>query len=99
MSGASASGNPERFELAQNYPNPFNPTTVISYELPAAGNVRLVVFDLLGREVAVLVNERKEPGAYQVRFDAHLSGLSSGIYFYRLTAGEFYEVKKMIVLR
>jgi hypothetical protein len=70
--------------LHQNYPNPFNPTTVISYQLPVASDVKLVVYDLLGREVRVLVNERKNAGSYEVKFDA--SGPSSGVYFYRLQA-------------
>jgi M6 family metalloprotease-like protein len=77
---------PERFEVLQNYPNPFNPTTVVRYRLPVASNVKLSVFDLLGREVAVLVNERKAPGSYEAQFNA--SGLSSGVYFYRLQAGD-----------
>jgi photosystem II stability/assembly factor-like uncharacterized protein len=74
---------PVGFNLDQNYPNPFNPTTVISYQLPVVSNVRLGVYDLLGREVAVLVNERKAPGSYEVKFDG--AGLASGVYFYRLS--------------
>lgn len=77
---------PTSFSLAQNYPNPFNPATVVSYQLSAAGYVRLVVVDLQGREVAVLVNERKDPGAYSLRFDG--SRLSSGVYLLRLTTGD-----------
>jgi beta-1,2-mannobiose phosphorylase / 1,2-beta-oligomannan phosphorylase len=100
------------FMLAQNYPNPFNPATVISYQLPVASEVRLSVYDLLGREVAVLVNERKAPGTYEVKFDAgqpggQASGLPSGVYFYRLQArqtdgeltGNFVETKKMVVTK
>jgi photosystem II stability/assembly factor-like uncharacterized protein len=92
------------FRLDQNYPNPFNPTTVFSYHLPVgpAGlpvvrDVRLVVYDLLGREVAVLVNERKATGTYEVRFEA--SGLASGVYIYRLTTGDFVQTRKMILVR
>ena len=85
------------FSLGQNYPNPFNPTTVISYQLPAASDVRLVVYDVLGREVAVLVNERKTPGSYEVKFDG--SGLTSGVYLYRLTAGSFVQTRKLLLLR
>lgn len=76
---------PASFSLAQNHPNPFNPTTVVSYQLSAASHVRLVVCDLQGRDVAVLVNERKDPGAYSLRFDG--GRLSSGVYLIRLTAG------------
>ena len=75
---------PSQYILSQNYPNPFNPSTVIRYQLPEASNVRLAVFDFLGREVAMLVNERKAVGSYEIRFDA--SGFSSGVYLYRLTA-------------
>ena len=88
---------PAFFNLGQNYPNPFNPTTVIRYQLPVTSEVKLVVFDILGREVALLVNERKALGSYDVKFDA--SGLSSGVYLYRLTAGSFVQTCKMVVLR
>ncbi len=74
---------PEHYLLSQNYPNPFNPTTTIKYELPKAAYVRLVVYDILGREVKVLVDEQKEAGSYTVRFDG--SDLPSGVYFYRIT--------------
>ncbi len=73
---------PEMFKLEQNYPNPFNPTTTVTYQLPRASQVSLAVFDVLGREVSVLVNERKNAGSYEVKFDG--SGLASGVYFYRL---------------
>jgi hypothetical protein len=76
---------PEYFVLEQNYPNPFNPTTAIRYQLPAAGEVTLAVYDLLGCEVSVLVNERRDAGVHEVNFDA--SGLASGVYLYRLQAG------------
>lgn len=78
----AVTGVPLKLELMQNYPNPFNPTTMIGYQIPVSGHVRLTVFDLLGREVAVLVDERKAAGRYEVRFDG--SGLSSGVYFYRI---------------
>jgi hypothetical protein len=90
-------GMPQRYSLDQNYPNPFNPTTVVSYRLPVASDVKLVVYDLLGREVAVLVNERKGPGSYEVTFDA--AGISGGVYLCRLTAGSFIQTRKMIVVR
>jgi hypothetical protein len=88
------------FRLEQNYPNPFNPNTVITYEIPdnASGEfVSLRVYDLLGREAAVLVNETKPSGVYQVNFSA--SDLSSGVYIYKITAGSYSAVKKMSLLR
>jgi len=75
---------PASFRLGQNYPNPFNPTTAISYQLAAVSEVKLTVYDMLGREVAVLVNEKKGPGSYEVTFDG--SHLASGMYFYRIMA-------------
>jgi dienelactone hydrolase len=85
-----------KFSLAQNYPNPFNPSTTISYSLPKAAIASLRVFNALGQEVASLVNERKEAGYHQASWYANVP---SGIYFYRLQAGEFVETKKMILLR
>ena len=88
---------PNRFTLSQNYPNPFNPTTAISYQLPAVSYVTLKVYDLLGREVATLVNEVKQAGSYSANWDA--SRLSSGVYFYQLEAGQFRETKRMILMK
>jgi hypothetical protein len=88
---------PLSYSLSQNYPNPFNPSTVVSYQLPAASDVKLVVYDLLGREVSVLVNGRKEAGVHEVKFDA--GGLASGMYVYRLRAGDYVGVKKLMVLK
>ena len=98
---------PSAWSLEQNFPNPFNPVTVIRYEVPELSHVRLVVFDLLGREVATLVNDRRQAGAYPVRFDG--SGLASGVYVVRLqarvlrsTAGEansFEQSRKMMLLK
>jgi len=85
------------FSLSQNYPNPFNPSTVISYRLPVIGFVTLKVYDILGREVATLVNEEKPAGEYEVEFDG--SNLPSGVYLYRLTAGEFRDTKKLLLLK
>jgi hypothetical protein len=93
----AAQGIPTQASLDQNYPNPFNPTTVVSFQLPVASNVWLAVYDLLGREVAVLVNERKAPGSYKVKFDG--SSLASGVYFYRLQAGDFVQSRKLLSLR
>jgi len=83
--------------LQQNYPNPFNPSTTIKFELHRSSEVRLSVFNILGREVSVLVNEKRGAGVHEVRFDA--SGLSSGVYFYRLTAGDFVQARKVLLLR
>jgi len=88
---------PSTFKLYQNYPNPFNPTTTISYDLPERSKVKLTVYNILGQEVATLVDGEQEPGRYDVKFDA--SGLPSGIYFYRLQAGNFIEQKKMILIK
>ncbi|MDP2302408.1 MAG: glycoside hydrolase family 3 N-terminal domain-containing protein [Ignavibacteria bacterium] len=88
---------PENFVLFQNHPNPFNPKTVISYQLPTFSNVVLKVYDILGNEVATLINEYKSPGKYEVQFDA--AGLTSGIYFYRLSANQFSSIKKFVLLK
>ncbi len=88
---------PQSFSLAQNYPNPFNSTTTIQFALAKRANVKLKVFDILGREAAVLVDEALEPGAYDVVFDAN--GLASGVYVYRIQAGAFVETKKLTLLR
>lgn len=85
------------FTLEQNYPNPFNPFTNFGFRISDFGFVTLKVFDALGNEIAVLVNEYKSPGSYEMRFDG--PALSSGIYFYKLEAGNFIDVKKMILLR
>ena len=97
--GLSASGRhiPGEITLFQNYPNPFNPETSLMYRIPESGLVKLVVYDLRGKEAATLVDEMQSPGEYHLRFDA--SGLPSGIYFYRLTHGRTSRVKKMILLR
>jgi hypothetical protein len=83
--------------LIQSYHNPFNPSTTIKYELPKSSAVRLSVFDILGREVSVLVNERRVAGVYQVKFDG--SNLASGVYFYRLQAGDFVQTKRLLLLK
>jgi uncharacterized delta-60 repeat protein len=87
----------EEYLLSQNYPNPFNPTTKIKWQSPIGGWQTLIVYDVLGNEVATLVNEYKNAGSYEVNFDA--SKLSSGIYFYHLQAGSFIETKKMLLLK
>lgn len=95
--GAPAAGVPERPSLFQNYPNPFNPGTAVRYHVLSAGRVRLVVYDLLGREVATLVNGMQAPGYHVVKFSG--AGLSSGTYIYRLEAGSFVQTRSMILLR
>jgi ligand-binding sensor domain-containing protein len=88
---------PNVFSLFQNYPNPFNPQTKISWQSPVASHQTLKVYDVLGNEVASLINEFKNPGSYEVDFNA--SKFSSGIYFYQLKAGDFVETKKMILMK
>ncbi len=88
---------PAEFALLQNYPNPFNPVTIISYNLPKRAHVLLKVYDILGSEVATLINKEQNAGRYSFNFNA--SNISSGVYFYSLKAGDFYANKKMILLK
>ncbi|MBT8386042.1 MAG: T9SS type A sorting domain-containing protein [Ignavibacteria bacterium] len=88
---------PKEFNLSQNYPNPLNPATIIKYQLPELSFVTLKVYDVLGNEVALLVDEEKPAGSYEINFDG--SELTSGIYFYQLKAGNFIETKKMVLLK
>jgi len=102
VSVLDAAQTPAQFKLEQNYPNPFNPSTTIRYSIPSVGthgnaSVRLVVYDILGREVTTLVNKVQKPGNYEVKFDA--SNLTSGLYFYKITSGSFMKTMKMILLR
>jgi hypothetical protein len=83
--------------LHQNYPNPFNPTTTIRYELPKASIVTLSVFDILGREVSVLVNERRDAGSHEVNFCAR--NLASGVYLCRMQAGDFVQLRKLLLVQ
>lgn len=87
------------FTLSNNFPNPFNPTTTIYFQIPKLQHIQLIIYDVLGNEVATLVNEEKSAGNYEVEFRTDEIKLSSGIYFYRLHAGDFVETKKMILLR
>lgn len=93
----NGNNSPVSFSLSQNFPNPFNPSTMIQYSIPEAQNVELKVYDLLGREVQTLVNTVQNPGSYNVMFNAQ--NLSSGVYFYRLTAGSYTDVKKMTLIK
>ncbi len=87
----------KEFVLEQNYPNPFNPTTVISYSIPTASNVSVKVYDVLGNLVSTLVNQNQAANSYQVNFDA--SNLSNGVYFYKIQAGSYSSIKKMLLLK
>jgi len=88
---------PSSYSISQNYPNPFNPSTTIRFEIPKNGFVKLVVYDGIGREVEMLVNENKSAGKYEINFNA--SQIPSGVYFYILTIDNFSDVKKMILLK
>jgi hypothetical protein len=88
---------PTVFALNQNYPNPFNPSTIISYDLPKASDVRISIFNVLGQEVTTLVNQDMQAGRHQVEWDA--SAHASGLYFYRISADNFTETKKMMMLK
>ena len=90
-------GSPMKYELAQNYPNPFNPTTTIHFSLPESGNVKLILYNTLGQEVRMIVNEYKESGTHIINFDA--SGLNSGIYIYKLEANGFTQTRKMALIK
>ena len=85
------------YKLYQNYPNPFNPVTKINYELPNDGKVKLMIYDVLGREIKTLVNEVKQAGKYTVEFNGH--NFASGVYFYRIESGKFTDVKRMVLVK
>jgi len=95
--GTITSNVPGAYSLSQNYPNPFNPSTKISFSLPKAGSVKLIVFDILGREVATLVNDYRTAGTHSVEFNA--LNLASGVYLYRIESGDFSDVKKMMLIK
>jgi hypothetical protein len=88
---------PNEFALSQNYPNPFNPATTFSFDVPKAAHVTLAVYNVLGQEVARLLDTEREAGTYTVEFDG--SSLASGVYFYRLSAGDFTDTKKMLLVK
>jgi hypothetical protein len=90
---------PKELVLHQNYPNPFNPTTVISYELPVSSMVQLKVYTIVGKEIVTLVNQYQQAGTHNVLFDSQKYSLSSGIFFYRITAGNYSNLMKMIYLK
>lgn len=88
---------PTEFALAQNYPNPFNPVTKIMFKIAVPSDVRLTIFDINGKEVQTLLNEKKSPGVYKVTWDG--AGFTSGVYFYRLQTRDFTQTKKMIMIK
>lgn len=88
---------PDSYELFQNYPNPFNPVTKIKFQIPNSGNVKLKVFDILGKEVRTLINRQQPAGLYEIDFDG--SGLAGGIYYYTLTSGTFTDTKKLVLVK
>jgi hypothetical protein len=88
---------PKEFALMQNFPNPFNPSTTINFDLPKSADVRLSVFDLTGREISLVINQKLEAGTHSVQWNA--SQLASGIYFYKIRAGEFSQTKKMLLVK
>jgi hypothetical protein len=93
---------PEMFSLSQNFPNPFNPVTKIKYTVPKLSDVRLVLYDVLGRAISELVNQKQSPGVYETVLDVSslkYGTLPSGIYFYRLTAGNYSDTKRMILIK
>ena len=101
VTAVGAGSAPEGFTLSQNYPNPFNPSTTIRYSIEEAGMVTLKIFNLLGVEVATLVNGRQEAGSYAVRLNAgggSTPGITSGVYFFRLETGSFRSTRKMVLL-
>ncbi|MBK7444957.1 MAG: T9SS type A sorting domain-containing protein [Ignavibacteria bacterium] len=97
LSNESIANIPAEFALGQNYPNPFNPSTTINYDLPASNFVTLKIYDLVGKEVMTLVNEKLDAGRYSATFNG--SNLASGMYFYKITAGEFTFVRKMVLIK
>ena len=88
---------PSAYSLSQNYPNPFNPVTKIRFDVVRVGDVKLVVYDVMGREIQTLVNERLQPGTYETTFDGSM--LNSGVYFYRLSVGDFTETRRMLMVK
>ena len=97
VTGIIKNETPVMFALNQNYPNPFNPSTIITYQIPKQSMVTLKVYDMTGKEVATLVNNIQQPGNKSVNFNA--SGLASGVYYYKLQAGNYTDTKKLVVLK
>jgi hypothetical protein len=94
---ANSEKAPLRFQLSDNYPNPFNPSTSIAFSIPSNNFVTLKIYDVIGREVATILSEKLEAGEYTRQWNA--AGFPSGVYFYRLEAGDFVDVKKLVLLK
>jgi len=88
---------PLEYSISQNYPNPFNPASTIRYTIPQTDFVKISIYNILGNEIKVLVNEEKDPGDYEISFDAR--EIASGVYFYKISTGKFSQIKKMIVMK
>jgi hypothetical protein len=88
---------PGEFKLYQNYPNPFNPMTNVKFQIPNAGIVKLIIYDILGREAATFIDENLKPGTYEAEWDA--SNYPSGVYFYKILAGNYTETRKMVLVK
>ncbi len=88
---------PTRYELYQNYPNPFNPITKIQFGVPKQSNVKILLYDVLGREVAVITDKTMQPGVHIIDFNT--GNLSSGVYFYKMVSGDFTSIKKLVILK
>jgi hypothetical protein len=102
ISGIVATGNeevliPDEFSISQNYPNPFNPSTMINYQIPVAGNVKISIYDALGKNVGILVNKTQNAGNYNIEWNA--SNLPSGVYIYKIESGSFTSSKKMVLIK
>jgi hypothetical protein len=97
ISESSSDNLPDEIHLFQNYPNPFNPTTTIKFDLPKSSEVSLKIFNILGEEIATLVSDRLSAGSYSYEWDGN--NLASGVYLYRLQAGEYVETRKMVLMR
>ena len=93
----SGSITPKGIELGQNYPNPFNPSTTINYEMPSSGKVSIKIFNVMGKEVGTLADEYQSAGVHEVKFQN--ASLPSGAYFYRLQAGDYVRIKKMVLMK
>jgi hypothetical protein len=87
------------YTLYQNYPNPFNPVTKIRFSIKETNPVKIKLYDIVGREVAVIMNEVKDAGEYEIELDAGKLGISSGVYFYQMKAGDYTSIKKMVYLK
>jgi flagellar hook assembly protein FlgD len=102
MQQGTVIGIPDNYSLSQNYPNPFNAETIIKYQLPKSGKVKLQIYDIAGRMISTLVNGEQKAGYYVISWDCRNSagqGASSGIYFFRINAGDFMQTKKLLLIR